>query len=504
MRHPRRSTTLFDVLVSLRRRLARGSVGGVLSLLRRRLVGASVGGVLAATVLPAGLLALVEPAPKDPGPLGSGKLSLPLKRAAPPTSFEELLGRESIEGHLTAADIRRARRATRVERKRMLRDHPHFGVYKAAKRRFGVSWYLVAALHHARKGMSHRALMDVARRLRDARAGSGLDRRAWRAVVATHRGPGSAAAAATLALERARAWKQMGLIPLPSGDKLASPVDGVVPGCGYFHCPRPGHLHNGLDLSAPAGTPIHAVQAGRVAILEGTGQSGGYGLFVCLQHSPALASCYAHLSSFAPGLALGDEVTRGQVIGLVGCTGHCFGAHLHFEIRRGPASCSHCAVDPVPYLSGKVPDVPAPTMPKLPAPASPALRAHAPAGAPLAAVPGRPVPVTGPAPSGEQRATVDPAPSSPLNTPTPPSKAPGRRPIGYSAPTPAAVGGAAPTPAPAPRQPAPEPAPAPSAPEPAPAGREPEPAPAPPPSPPPADPAPAPEGGAQGPPADDD
>jgi murein DD-endopeptidase MepM/ murein hydrolase activator NlpD len=410
MRPSRQTTRLLDAFSSL----------------RRRLVGASVGGLLAATVLPAVLLAVVQPPEKGSGPLGGDKLALPLKATPPPSSFDEIKRRERIEGHLTPADIRRALIASRSQRKRILRAHPHFRLYKEAKRRYGVSWYLVAALHDERKAMSAKGVMAAARRLRDAGAGARLGRRAWRAVFAHYRRAGSAPTTASVVLERARAWKQLGVIPLPAGDKLATPVKGVVPGCGYFHCPRPGHLHNGLDLSAPAGTPIHAVQAGRVAILEGTGASSGYGNFVCLQHSPALASCYAHLSRFAPDLEVGREVGRGEVIGLVGCTGHCYGAHLHFEIRRGAAACSGCAVDPVPYLSGKVPDVPAPKLEPVRRPVSPA-PSLAPAPAPAPAPVPTPTPAPAPAPAAPPAAKVG-APSAPSTMPTSPSREPGRRP----------------------------------------------------------------------------
>lgn len=465
MRPSRQTTRLFDALSSL----------------RRRLVGASVGGLLAATVLPAALLAVVQPPDKGAGPLADGgKLALPLEGARLPSSFDDIRRREGIEGHLTPADIRRALIASRAQRKRILRAHPHFQLYKEAKRRYGVSWYLVAALHQRRKAWDDKAVMVAARRLRAAGAGSRLDRRAWRALVARHRRARSARTTATLVLEQARAWKQLGVIPLPAGDKLASPVEGVVPGCGYFHCPRPGHLHNGLDLSAPAGTPIHAVQAGRVAIVEGPG--GGYGNFVCLQHAPSLASCYAHLSSFAPGLALGDRVDRGEVIGLVGCTGHCFGPHLHFEIRRGPAACSECAVDPVPYLSGKVPDVPAPKPTVVHRAAGPTVGPARPYAPPPAAPGPSPAVRTVSSPAGEQVATEGPSPEPPP-TAVGPSRTPGRSPTAHLAPSapPAQTGGAAPAPVPAspspppPREPERTPSPPPTTTTPPPAERPPPP-----------------------------
>ena len=114
-----------------------------------------------------------------------------------------------------------------------------------------------------------------------------------------------------MVLERAKAWRLIGTLPLPGRGELATPVKGFVGGCGYFGCPRPGHLHNGVDFLAPTGTPIHAVDAGTITLVEGIGESGGYGNFVCVQHRPHLASCYAHMSSFAASVRLGARVKRG-------------------------------------------------------------------------------------------------------------------------------------------------------------------------------------------------
>jgi murein DD-endopeptidase MepM/ murein hydrolase activator NlpD len=115
------------------------------------------------------------------------------------------------------------------------------------------------------------------------------------------------------------------------------PVNGpVVSGFGM----RWGRLHAGADIAVPAGTPIRAAASGRVAI---AGWMGGYGQYTCIQHGGGIATCYAHQSSI--GVGVGSNVGQGQVIGSVGCTGHCFGDHLHFEVRVGGAP-----VDPMGYL----------------------------------------------------------------------------------------------------------------------------------------------------------
>lgn len=131
--------------------------------------------------------------------------------------------------------------------------------------------------------------------------------------------------------------------PLPAGPVRQGsggfiwPVNGpVTSGFGM----RWGRLHAGVDISAPAGTPIRAAAAGRVAM---AGWMGGYGQYTCIQHGGALASCYAHQSSI--GVGAGAGVSQGQVIGSVGCTGHCYGDHLHFEVRVNGAP-----VDPMGYL----------------------------------------------------------------------------------------------------------------------------------------------------------
>jgi murein DD-endopeptidase MepM/ murein hydrolase activator NlpD len=91
---------------------------------------------------------------------------------------------------------------------------------------------------------------------------------------------------------------------------------------------RWGRLHAGVDIAAPAGTPIRAAKGGNVVLL---GPTGGYGNYLCIAHGGGLSTCYAHLSSYAT--SSGASVSQGQVIGSVGCTGHCFGDHLHFETR---------------------------------------------------------------------------------------------------------------------------------------------------------------------------
>jgi murein DD-endopeptidase MepM/ murein hydrolase activator NlpD len=306
-----------------------------------------------------------------------------------------------LEGTPSAADILRARKPL-SERKRLLAAHPYFALYKLAKRRFDVPWLLVASIHYqetgfakapdglarepawtrhkdAARGLARPAeypnrsqrhpsirddfdvVMSIGAELKAAGARDLADS-AVRAAAARYGSDPQGRLSAAMVVERARAWKVLGILPLPGRGELATPVRGVVPGCGYFGCPRPGHMHNGIDLLAPTGAPVHAADSGTVAVLESIGESGGYGNFLCLQHRPHLATCYAHLSAVATGMKIGAQVTRGEVIGLVGATGSASAPHLHFEVRRGPAACQSCAVDPAPLLDGQVPQAVVPEM----------------------------------------------------------------------------------------------------------------------------------------------
>jgi murein DD-endopeptidase MepM/ murein hydrolase activator NlpD len=106
--------------------------------------------------------------------------------------------------------------------------------------------------------------------------------------------------------------------------------------------PRWGTMHEGIDIAVPAGTPIRAAKDGTIAFEQSEAESGGYGNYTCINHGGGLATCYAHQSSFA---ITSGAVKQGDVIGYVGCTGHCYGDHLHFEVR-----INGTAVDPMGYL----------------------------------------------------------------------------------------------------------------------------------------------------------
>ena len=101
--------------------------------------------------------------------------------------------------------------------------------------------------------------------------------------------------------------------------------------------------HPGIDIGVPSGTPIRAAASGKVTLMQSAGASGGYGNYTCVSHTSSLSTCYAHQSRFAT--SLGASVSQGQVIGYTGCTGLCFGPHLHFEVRINGA-----VTNPLNYL----------------------------------------------------------------------------------------------------------------------------------------------------------
>jgi murein DD-endopeptidase MepM/ murein hydrolase activator NlpD len=123
----------------------------------------------------------------------------------------------------------------------------------------------------------------------------------------------------------------------PGSGGLIWPVNGpVVSPFGM----RWGRLHAGVDIAVPSGTPVHAAKSGRVLI---AGWVSGYGNYTCIGHGGGLSTCYGHQTSI--GVSVGQSVSQGQVIGYSGCTGHCFGPHVHFETRINGAP-----VNPMGYL----------------------------------------------------------------------------------------------------------------------------------------------------------
>jgi murein DD-endopeptidase MepM/ murein hydrolase activator NlpD len=119
--------------------------------------------------------------------------------------------------------------------------------------------------------------------------------------------------------------------------RLAVPVAGIESSSlrsTFTQARGGGRVHEAMDILAPRGTPVVAVGDGRIAKLF-TSAAGGLTIY---QFDPEEQFCYyyAHLDSYAPNLAEGQTVTRGQIIGTVGTTGNAPPGtpHLHFAIYK--------------------------------------------------------------------------------------------------------------------------------------------------------------------------
>jgi murein DD-endopeptidase MepM/ murein hydrolase activator NlpD len=123
----------------------------------------------------------------------------------------------------------------------------------------------------------------------------------------------------------------------PSSAGLIWPVNGPITSPFGW---RWGRMHQGIDIGVGMGTPIKAAAGGTVIYC---GWESGYGNLTVIDHGGNLATAYGHQSSIA--VACGQQVAQGDVIGYVGCTGHCTGPHLHFEVRINGEP-----VDPLGYL----------------------------------------------------------------------------------------------------------------------------------------------------------
>jgi murein DD-endopeptidase MepM/ murein hydrolase activator NlpD len=130
--------------------------------------------------------------------------------------------------------------------------------------------------------------------------------------------------------------------PMIGGPEAFSflPVDGRI--TSHFGVRRDPlgqgeRRHKGLDIAAPAGTPVRAVAPGRVVF---SSRAGGYGNLVVIDHGNGLTTRYAHNRNLR--VSVGDPVRAGQEIAQVGSTGRSTGPHLHFEVIR-----NGYAVDPL-------------------------------------------------------------------------------------------------------------------------------------------------------------
>jgi len=131
-----------------------------------------------------------------------------------------------------------------------------------------------------------------------------------------------------------RLWAAAFVRPVPQEANSAFGTRSIFNG-------KPRNAHGGADFLSPSGTPIHAPNAGRVAVARDLYFSGNT---VIIDHGLGLFSMLAHMSAI--DVHEGDRVTAGQVLGRVGATGRVTGPHLHWAVRASGAR-----VDPLSLLS---------------------------------------------------------------------------------------------------------------------------------------------------------
>jgi murein DD-endopeptidase MepM/ murein hydrolase activator NlpD len=131
----------------------------------------------------------------------------------------------------------------------------------------------------------------------------------------------------TLLASRPTSWPVRGWISSDFGDRN-SPLTGKQ---GF---------HTGIDIANDMGSPIRATADGEVSF---AGWEGGYGKLVVINHGNGYATYYGHLSEIKA--AIGKQIKRGDVVGLMGATGNTTGPHLHYEVRVFGA-----AVNPAKFL----------------------------------------------------------------------------------------------------------------------------------------------------------
>lgn len=134
------------------------------------------------------------------------------------------------------------------------------------------------------------------------------------------------AAAVSVVLEKPQQQRRELIMPIAGGrlvDTWGAARDG-------------GRRHEGVDIMAPAGTPVRAAMSGTIVKLFSSSRGG----VTVYQRDEAgrLILYYAHLLSYAPGLREGLKIKQGQVIALVGQSGNATTPHLHFEVHRANAA----------------------------------------------------------------------------------------------------------------------------------------------------------------------
>jgi murein DD-endopeptidase MepM/ murein hydrolase activator NlpD len=180
---------------------------------------------------------------------------------------------------------------------------------------------------------------------------------AWLASAVPH----AAVASATVPVLPSRAVSSNDAIDIPvAGKRLSDLHDN-------FYDARVGHTHGALDIMATQGTPVVAAVDGTIRKLY-VSQRGGLTIYE-YDNAEALSYYYAHLERYADGLAEGQRVKRGDLLGYVGMTGNASTPHLHFGIESIPPTkewWKGTALNPYPILMQRGVTTPASALPPRP------------------------------------------------------------------------------------------------------------------------------------------
>jgi murein DD-endopeptidase MepM/ murein hydrolase activator NlpD len=142
--------------------------------------------------------------------------------------------------------------------------------------------------------------------------------------------------------------------PMPVVQAVVHAFTGPVPadaahGSGLFGWPTSGAIsqkfwsgHPAVDIAGTMRESVYAADGGYVALAGWS--NAGYGNMILIDHGNGFQTLYGHLDALR--VRQGQSVTKGQLIGLMGCTGNCTGPHLHFEVRKGGVSRNPLGVLP--------------------------------------------------------------------------------------------------------------------------------------------------------------
>ncbi len=232
--------------------------------------------------------------------------------------------------------MRQLRRTAKGQGRNLVVAHSIF----ASARTFAAALAAIVGLTAAHPALAASANADIASTLRAAEAGKpatmGNGDEEFRRLFASWSTPGVAGTFSSSPIS--------GSIHTAIPSRI--PVDGVALTSSFgmrWHPVLGGrHMHKGVDLASPIGTPVHASADG---IVERADWFSSYGLYVALEHGGNIETRYGHMSRLA--VAAGQQVHKGDVIGYVGTTGRSTGPHLHYEVRVNGE-----AVNPIPYMQG--------------------------------------------------------------------------------------------------------------------------------------------------------